>query len=129
MRSRKICYCPLGFPRGLQGDKGKDEFLEEVAKLEDFLKDPWLLRAKENATIQVKVPKVVVAPPPQSLVVGDAATDAEEAAAMLSAQTKRAALQKKAAAASLVAEDYARRFESGNLVVSFSHFSKKCMWH
>ncbi|XP_031127867.1 uncharacterized protein LOC116029953 isoform X2 [Ipomoea triloba] len=113
---RKICYCPLGFARGLQGEKGKNEFLEEVGKLEEFLKDPWLLRARENATIQVKVPKVVVAPPPQSLAVGDAGTDAEEAAAMLSAQTKRAVLQKKAAAASLVAEDYARRFESGDLV-------------
>lgn len=123
MRSRKICYCPLGFARGLQGEKGKNEFLEEVGKLEEFLKDPWLLRARENATIQVKVPKVVVvAPPPQSLAVGDAGTDAEEAAAMLSAQTKRAVLQKKAAAASLVAEDYARRFESGDLVVGFSIF-------
>ncbi|OIT40568.1 PREDICTED: uncharacterized protein LOC109236613 [Nicotiana attenuata] len=109
---RRICYCPLGFP------KGKNEFLEDVVRVEEFLKDPWLLKAKEGATIQVKVPKIVVAPPPpQPAAVGDGGGggDGEEAAAIASAQTKRAALQKKAAAASMVAEDFARRFESGDL--------------
>ncbi|XP_075100123.1 uncharacterized protein LOC107785682 [Nicotiana tabacum] len=109
---RRICYCPLGFP------KGKNEFLEDVVRVEEFLKDPWLLKAKEGATIQVKVPKIVVAPqPPQQVAVGDGGGggDGEEAAAIASAQTKRAALQKKAAAASMVAEDFARRFESGDL--------------
>lgn len=115
--SRRICYCSLGFP------KGKNGFVEDVAKVEEFLKDPWLLKAREGATIQVKVPKIVVAPPPQ-VPVGDGGGggggggDGEEAAAIASAQTKRVALQKKAAAASMVAEDFARRFESGNLEVS-----------
>ncbi|CAH9108156.1 unnamed protein product [Cuscuta epithymum] len=119
---RKICYCSLGFPRGLWSDRRKDEFLQDVARVEEFLKDPWLLRARESATIQVKVPRLPVAPPSQHHVAGDAGAsggDAEEAAAaMLSAQTKRASLQKKAAAASSMAEDYARRFESGNLLDS-----------
>ncbi|KAG8391232.1 hypothetical protein BUALT_Bualt01G0166500 [Buddleja alternifolia] len=115
---RRICFCTLGFPRRLQGEKGKNEFLQEVARVEEFLNDPWLIKARENATIQVKVPKVVVSPapplpPPQ--VAADPAS--EEAAAAASAQVKRVALQKQAAAASVVAEDYARRFESGDLVI------------
>ncbi|MCD7454968.1 hypothetical protein HAX54_026662 [Datura stramonium] len=108
---RKICYCQLGFP------KGKNEFFEDVARVEEFLKDPWSLKAREGATIQVKVPKIVVAPPPQAPVGdgGGGGVDGEEAAAIASAQTKRVALQKKAAAASMVAENFARRFESGDL--------------
>ncbi|KAK4379694.1 hypothetical protein RND71_001556 [Anisodus tanguticus] len=107
---RRICYCSLGLP------KGKNEFLEDVARVEEFLKDPWLLKSREGATIQVKVPKIVVARPPQAPVGdGGGGGDGEEAAAIASAQTKRAALQKKAAAASMVAEDFARRFESGDL--------------
>lgn len=110
---RRICYCQFGFP------KGKNEFLEDVTRVEEFLKDPWLLKAREGATIQVKVPKIVVAPPPQAPVGdgggGGGGVDGEEAAAIASAQTKRVALQKKAAAASMVAENFARRFESGDL--------------
>ncbi|XP_019159580.1 PREDICTED: uncharacterized protein LOC109156171 isoform X1 [Ipomoea nil] len=99
---RKICYCPLGFPRGLQSESGKNEFLQEVARVEDFIKDPWLRKAKQGATIQVIVPKLAL---PAAL--GDG--DAEAVAA--AAQTKRATLQKRAAAASLVAEDYAGRYD------------------
>ncbi|CAN4080557.1 unnamed protein product [Withania somnifera] len=75
-----------------------------------------MLKARQGATIQVKVPKIVVAPPPQ-VPVGDggAGGEGEESAAIASAQSKRVALQKKAAAASMVAEDFARRFESGVL--------------
>lgn len=141
--SRRICFCELGFLRGLQSDSGKDEFLAQVLRIEEFIKDPWLLKAEANATVQVKVPKVVVvAPPPLPLppppvavlkattVVipakdagGDGSGDGDEAALASSAQAKRMALQKKAAAASLVAEDFARRFESGEMVVSFlRHF-------
>ncbi|XAR63454.1 Histone-lysine N-methyltransferase [Bertholletia excelsa] len=115
---RRICFCSLGFPRALQGEKARNEFLDEVAGVEEFLKDPWLLRARGKDTVQVLVPKVSPPPvPPAAAVPGDvgggmANGDAEE---MLSAQTKRAAMQRKAAAASLVAEDYARRFESGAL--------------
>uniref|UniRef100_A0A5B7APH1 Uncharacterized protein n=1 Tax=Davidia involucrata TaxID=16924 RepID=A0A5B7APH1_DAVIN len=116
---RRICFCSLGFPRKLQSEKAKNEFLDEVARVEEFLKDPWLLRVKENGTVQVAVPKVVAPPPPPlPEAVGDgggvgSGIDGEE---LLSAQTKRAAMQRKAAVASLVAEDYARRFESGDLV-------------
>ncbi|PIN14085.1 putative transcription factor HALR/MLL3, involved in embryonic development [Handroanthus impetiginosus] len=121
---RKICFCALGFPRRLQGDKGRNEFLQEVAVVEQFLNDPWLIKARENATVQVKVPKVVVSPaqlpqPPQFSTVPAAAVGGEESAlSAASAQVKRVALQKQAAAASMVAEDYARRFESGDLTVS-----------
>ncbi|KAK6120811.1 hypothetical protein DH2020_045439 [Rehmannia glutinosa] len=125
---RKICFCALGFPRKLRSEKGKEDFLQEVARVEQFLNDPWLIKARENATIQVKVPKVVASPaplppPPQfppavSVGVGGAGDDAAAMEAAASAQVKRAALQKQAAAASMVAEDYARRFESGDLVAS-----------
>lgn len=135
--SRRICFCELGFLRGLQSDRGQDEFLAQVLRIEEFIKDPWLLKAEANATVQVKVPKVVVvAPPPlppppvavlkaTTVVIpakdagGDGDGDGDEAALASSAQAKRMALQKKAAAASLVAEDFARRFESGEMVVSF----------
>ncbi|XP_069142758.1 uncharacterized protein [Solanum lycopersicum] len=111
---RKICFCPDGFP------KGKNEFLSDVVKLEEFLKDPWGLKAKQPATIQVKVPKLNVAPPPQ-VPVGDggggSSGDGEEVAAIASAKTKCVALQKKAASASMMAKDFARQFESGDVEV------------
>lgn len=120
--SRRICYCSLGF----RGDK-KDNFSDEIAKLDEFIKDPWLLRACEDATVQVLVPKVVVVAPAPVTVTVPATTvkevevidrDAEE---LMSAQNKRAAMQKKAAVSSLVAEDYARRMEIGDKeVVEFS---------
>ncbi|XP_015163357.1 uncharacterized protein [Solanum tuberosum] len=109
---RKICFCPDGFP------KGKNEFFSDVTKLEEFLKDPWGLKAKQPATIQVKVPKLNVALPPQAPVGdggGGSSGDGEEAAAIGSAKTKRVALQKKTAAASMVADDFARQFESGDV--------------
>ncbi|KAI3445034.1 hypothetical protein Pfo_001699 [Paulownia fortunei] len=121
---RRICFCALGFPRRLQGEKGKNDFLQEVAGVEQFLNDPWLIKARENATVQVKVPKVVVStapppPPPQFSAVPAVGVGGEEAAmSAASAQVKRVTLQKQAAVASMVAEDYARRFESGDLVVS-----------
>ena len=90
--------------------------MDEIARLKEFLDDPWLIRDGKK-TVQVLVPKVAVAPPPPQVTVTP--NLAEE---MLSAQNKRAALQRKAAAASLVAEDYARRFESGDTVVRFSNF-------
>ncbi|KAL0464438.1 UNVERIFIED_CONTAM: hypothetical protein Slati_0331400 [Sesamum latifolium] len=118
---RRICFCALGFPRKLGSEKGKSDFLQEVAGVEQFLSDPWLIKTRENATVQVKVPKVVVIaappPPPQFSAVSAVGFGGEEAAAA-SAQAKRAALQKQAAAASMVAEDYARKFESGDLVAS-----------
>ncbi|KAK9283559.1 hypothetical protein L1049_011807 [Liquidambar formosana] len=116
---KRICFCTLGFPQKLQSEKARDVFLEEVFRVEEFLKDPWGLRVGEKGTVQVAVPRVVKPPPPPPVVVvgtGDGGVggggDAEE---MLSAQTKRVAMQKKAAVASMVAEDFARRFESGDL--------------
>lgn len=107
--------------------------------VEEFLKDPLGIRVRDEekgvATVQVKVPKVAPPPTPppplplpsslaQSVVVpavGDVVVVDDEAAAA-SAQAKRAALQRKAAAAMVAAEDYARRFESGDLMVRFFEF-------
>lgn len=122
--SRRICFCPLGFPRSLGTAKSKNDFLEEVRKVEEFLKDPWGIRVREEkGTVQVAVPRVAPPPPPpQPLVPVVADGVDEEAALAMSAQNKRAALQRKAAAAMVAAEDYARRFESGDLAVRFFQF-------
>nr|XP_043609846.1 uncharacterized protein LOC122581665 [Erigeron canadensis] len=113
---RRICYCSLGF---LHNEKGETDFLNEITNLKSFLDDPWRIK-DDKRTVQVLVPKVVVAPPPPVPVQAApavpnsvAVVDGDDAAEMLSAQNKRAAMQKQAAAASLVAEDFARRFESG----------------
>ncbi|KDP43490.1 hypothetical protein JCGZ_16777 [Jatropha curcas] len=130
---RRICFCSLGFPQDLHSAKSKAEFLFEVSRIEEFLRDPFGIRDSKDATVQVLVPKVAPVPavslPTLGVVpVGDgggggggagAGTGAggdlgEEA----SAQTKRVALQRKAAAAMVAAEDYARRFESGDMAVA-----------
>ena len=139
--SRRICFCPLGFPRGLENAKARGEFAEEVSRIEEFLRDPLGIRFRETRggreegwkdTVQVLVPKVV--PPPLPLLPppvvdgggggggggiggGGGGNVVDEVAAAASAQSKRIALQKKAAAAMVAAEDYARRFESGDLAV------------
>ncbi|KAJ9563511.1 hypothetical protein OSB04_008671 [Centaurea solstitialis] len=132
---RRICYCKLGFPSELRSEKGRDEFLEAAARVEAIFRNPDLVNnGSRPETVQVLVPKVVVAtlppapPPPaapiQAAIVnvggGGGGGDAAAAEELVSAQNKRAAMQRKAAAASVVAEDYARRFESGDAdVVSF----------
>lgn len=116
MGSRRICFCELGFPKELQSEKGRSEFLEEISRVEEFLIDPWSIRARETATVQVKVPRIAAPPPPPPAVDGIAAGDGDEA---LSAQTKRALLQRKAVEASQAAEDFARRFENGISKVRF----------
>ncbi|KAK7243538.1 hypothetical protein RIF29_38338 [Crotalaria pallida] len=111
---RRICFCPLGFPRASTNDLLNDV----VSTLDDFLTDPTRIRAlrdADRATVQVAVPKVVPPPPPPPCplllpAVAPVACDAVEEAA--SAQAKRAALQRKGAAAMIAAEEYARRFES-----------------
>ncbi|KAL5827369.1 hypothetical protein ACOSQ3_019211 [Xanthoceras sorbifolium] len=127
---KRICFCALGFPRGAQGAKARTGFLNEVVLVEEFLRDPWgkARVSEEDSTVQVAVPEVAPPPPPPAAVVvaaaadgccgGGAADAAEEAAAVASAQTKRVALQRKAAAAMVAAEDYARRFESGDIAVT-----------
>ncbi|GAV86067.1 hypothetical protein CFOL_v3_29500 [Cephalotus follicularis] len=117
---RRICYCSLGFHSNLS----KNHFLQEVDRIEEFLKDPWGIRVLREATVQVSVPRVapvIVPPPPPPAVLVVADGDAvEEAAAvsLVSTQAKRVALQKKAAAAMVAAEDFARKFESGDNAVA-----------
>lgn len=139
---RRICFCPLGFPRGLENAKARGEFAEEVSRIEEFLRDPLGIRFREKRgvgdsgwkdTVQVLVPKVVPPPPPLlpppvvdggggggGIGGGGGGNVVDEVAAAASAQSKRIALQKKAAAAMVAAEDYARRFESGDLAVDVS---------
>ncbi|XP_044489518.1 uncharacterized protein LOC123213943 isoform X2 [Mangifera indica] len=124
---KRICFCTLGFTRSVQSAKARSDFLHEVVLLERFLDDPWgeIRVSKEGSTVQVSVPELPQPPPQpqpqsQSLVVDgiSAADAADEAAAAVSAQTKRVALQRKAAAAMVAAEDYARRFESGDIALA-----------
>ncbi|XP_062174308.1 uncharacterized protein LOC133879664 [Alnus glutinosa] len=132
---RRICFCSLGFPRGLHSGKGRNDFLQEVSRIEAFLRDPWGARedgkgkAGRNGTVQVLVPRVTPLPPPPEAAAavvekgfggggGGGGSVVDEVAAAASAQSKRMALQKKAAAAMVAAEDYARRFESGDLAVA-----------
>ncbi|XP_068648220.1 uncharacterized protein [Aristolochia californica] len=108
---KRICFCTLGFPGRLKSQSRRTEFFEEVLLVQQFLSDQWPIRVQREGTVQVAVPRIV----PAVTVVdgGDGlAGDGDE---MLSAQTKRATLQRRAVAASLAAEDYARRFETGNL--------------
>ncbi|XP_028799794.1 uncharacterized protein LOC114755092 isoform X2 [Neltuma alba] len=113
---RRICYCSLGFPRSLHTVAAKNGFLDDVVCLREFLKDPSGLGVSSDSslTLQVAVPKVLQLPPPpgqlKSSVVGDAVN---EAASM---QAKRVAMQRKGAAAMIAAEEYARRFESGDVL-------------
>lgn len=65
------------------------------------------MKDDKSNTVEVLVPKVAV-------VVRDEVSDVVVADGDVA---KRAALQKEAAAASIVAEDFARRFESGEAVV------------
>ncbi|EFH56500.1 hypothetical protein ARALYDRAFT_904099 [Arabidopsis lyrata subsp. lyrata] len=63
--SRRICYCSLGFSRGANA---KEEFLKEVNRVEEFLKDPCVSSKVFNGdTVQVRVPKVVPAPQTASI--------------------------------------------------------------
>ncbi|CAN1184609.1 Histone-lysine N-methyltransferase 2B [Linum perenne] len=131
---RRICFCALGFPRDLHSDTSKSDFLLDVSRIEDLLTDSSRIRASTRDTVQVLVPKVVPPPAPPAPVAlpasisvpvpaaaalpvavvadGDGGEDSEALSA--SAHTKRVALQKKAAATMVAAEDFARRFESGD---------------
>ncbi|KAG1368754.1 hypothetical protein COCNU_14G012220 [Cocos nucifera] len=113
--SRLICDCELGFPEELRCARARREFEEQAERLEEFLRDPWVVRdgGGGGGTVQVLVPKVVPtpAPPPPSADVADHGGGGEDA--LSSAQARRAALQRQAAAASMAAEDYVRRLETG----------------
>ncbi|XP_022770091.1 uncharacterized protein LOC111313683 isoform X2 [Durio zibethinus] len=117
---QRICFCSLGFPRNLQSPNSKNGFLQEVIRLEEFLKDPWGVRVSREGTVQVPLPKVAPVPAGD---VGGGAGDAVDEAASLSAQAKRLALQRKAAAAMVAAEHYARRVESGDIAIASKNYA------
>ncbi|MCI09198.1 hypothetical protein A2U01_0030281, partial [Trifolium medium] len=99
------------FPRSLHGTNNPTSgFLEDVTVLGDFLSDN---KRKEDGTIQVVVPKVVP-PPPEIVPVSGGDVLNDESASM---KAKRVALQRKGAAAMIAAEEYARKFESGDLLL------------
>ncbi|XP_040994816.1 uncharacterized protein LOC121241203 isoform X2 [Juglans microcarpa x Juglans regia] len=120
---QRICSCSLGFPGSLHSANARIDFLLDVHTIDQFLNDPSSsgisaspdYAAASNHTFQVLVPKVVALPLVLSDggVVGGNAVD--EVAPSASTRSKRIALQKKAADAMVAAEDYARRFESGDL--------------
>ncbi|KAI3818479.1 hypothetical protein L1987_12287 [Smallanthus sonchifolius] len=116
---RRICNCKLGFPPELRSEKAQNEFLEAAARVEAIFSNQSLIYGKPK-TVQVLVPKVVAMPPTTQTIaaVGEGGGDVADE---LSVQTKRAAMQKKAAAASVAAEDYARRFESGDVAVELTN--------
>ncbi|CAA3014378.1 Hypothetical predicted protein [Olea europaea subsp. europaea] len=107
----------MGFLQRLQREKGIAEFLEEVARVEQFLNDPCFIKVGENAMVQVMLWKVLVTPtPPSSLpkfqAVGVGCGDGKEwGEESTSTQVKRVALQKQAAVVSLVAEDCAGKLQ------------------
>ncbi|KAK1288145.1 hypothetical protein QJS10_CPB19g00782 [Acorus calamus] len=110
---RRICHCKLGFPEKLRSDGGRTALLEEIARIEGFLSDPWCFRSSASATsttVQVLVPRIAVPVPAPVPVVMVGGGDGEE---VVSVQKRRAEMQRVAASASVAAEDYARRFEAG----------------
>ncbi|KAJ0435368.1 putative [histone H3]-lysine(4) N-trimethyltransferase chromatin regulator PHD family [Helianthus annuus] len=120
---RRICNCKLGFPPELRTEKAQAEFLEAAARVEAIFNNRSLIYGKSE-TVEVLVPKVVVMPPPamasQPIGSPDVVVVDGDVAEELSVQSKRFVMQKKAAAASVVAEDYARRFESGDVAVDLT---------
>ncbi|XP_073005293.1 uncharacterized protein [Typha latifolia] len=121
---RRICDCELGFPGGSGSAREREGFLEEIAGLEEFLRDPWVMRRDASAAVaavEVAVPRV--APPPAVAPEttreegggGGGGGGGEESAWAASVRAKRAELQRQAAAASAAAEDYARKMEAGGV--------------
>ncbi|MED6107435.1 hypothetical protein PIB30_013787, partial [Stylosanthes scabra] len=106
---RRICFCALGFPRAFHGTESSNGFLNDVAALGEFLAE----NRKDTSTVKVAVPKVVPPPPPPNPTPDGGGPAAEEESASMKA--KRVALQRKGAAAMVAAEEFARRFESGDV--------------
>ncbi|KAH1094767.1 hypothetical protein GYH30_040170 [Glycine max] len=109
----------LGFPRALHAaPDAPNAFVHDVSALRDFLADT----CRDDATVQVPIPKVLppLPPPSDALPLGPNALD--ESASM---KAKRIALQRKGAAAMIVAEEYARRFESNDVVCGENEGSEK----
>ncbi|KAG6736099.1 hypothetical protein POTOM_061200 [Populus tomentosa] len=133
----ELVFCPLGFTRDLHSTKSKADYLFDLARIDEFLKDPFGIRASREGTVQVSVPKVVPVPvpvqihPPQSLavirgeieeVIGGVGVVVEEA---VSPQAKRVAIQRQAAAAKASAEYYAKKVESGDTAVTSKDISEE----
>ncbi|XP_039003129.1 uncharacterized protein LOC120129780 [Hibiscus syriacus] len=90
-------------------------FLQEVIRVEEFLKDPWGVRVSREGTVQVPVPKLA----PVAAGDREGAAAVEKSASVL-AQTRWLALQRKAAATmAAAAEDYSGKVESGYVAVIF----------
>ncbi|XP_024464624.2 uncharacterized protein LOC7467338 isoform X2 [Populus trichocarpa] len=116
---RRICFCSLGFPRDLHSTKSKADFLFDVARIDEFLKDPLGIRASREGTVLVSAPKVVPVPapiPPTHSLEVVSARDREGDGGVVedafSTQTKRVAIQRQAAAAKASAECYAKKVAS-----------------
>ncbi|TYI13116.1 hypothetical protein ES332_A08G036200v1 [Gossypium tomentosum] len=107
---RRICFCSLGFPRNLHSPDSKHDFLQELIRVEAFLKDPLGVSVSPERTVQVRVPKVTPVPAGDG---GDGVDAVEDSASVLAAQSKRLVLQRKAAA-----EVYARKVEPGDIAVA-----------
>ncbi|XP_011025451.1 PREDICTED: uncharacterized protein LOC105126322 isoform X2 [Populus euphratica] len=116
---RRICFCSLGFPRDLHSTKPKADFLFDVGRIDEFLKDPLGIRASREGTVLVSVPKVVPVPasiPPTHSLEVVSARDREGDGGVgdeaFSTQTRRVAIQRQAAAAKASAEYYAKKVAS-----------------
>ncbi|GAB2289039.1 hypothetical protein Dimus_023341 [Dionaea muscipula] len=119
--SKRICCCEQGFRGKLRSEEGRSRFLSEIASLEEFIKDPWLIRVRDKATVQVPVPRVVTSLLTLLTKNGGGGGDGVDGVGfsteeLLSAETKRAVLQKRAAVASMANEGFARLLEPGALV-------------
>ncbi|KAL8229802.1 hypothetical protein R6Q57_014702 [Mikania cordata] len=104
---RRICNCDLGFPPELRSETGRNEFLEAAARVEAIFTNPGLIYGKPK-TVQVLVPKVVVMPP---------ATKTTVALSIVATNVAAVVDGDRATVASASADDYARRFESGEMTV------------
>ncbi|KAD7116934.1 hypothetical protein E3N88_04202 [Mikania micrantha] len=104
---RRICNCDLGFPPELRSETGRNEFLEAAARVEAIFTNPGLIYGKPK-TVQVLVPKVVVMPP---------ATKTTVAPSIVATNVAAVVDGDRATVASASADDYACRFESGEMTV------------
>lgn len=101
-----ICLYALGLLNSLHRLKPTSDFLLDVMVLRDVL----AANHKDDATMQVVVPRVV---PPHPKVVSIAINAFDEYASM---KTMCVALHRKGPASFITAEEYGSRFESNNVV-------------
>ncbi|CAN7012985.1 unnamed protein product [Brassica rapa subsp. trilocularis] len=101
---RKICDCLLGFPRNLYRKEVKDVFLNDIHSLQNFLPDPFDAGGVfKDGTVQIHVPRDVVAVGEDSEVKVEASTQGKRNVVLLK--------KKK------VAEDSTANPDSDNLMV------------